>query len=328
MYTALLHPAHRILTWRPGLPAGYAGIQLAGSRVASCYCQEGAVVLQEFQAPGYHLQVSVFRISRKLDLGDAVERSGLSCTLSLHNSLERSLEGVGLLHLREGQFMLHRLRAGSAICHHFSRPGEHQFLECSFDDRLVEQLVLEYPPLARALRTTAYNRLLLPGGRPRPAGVQVMGCVRQLLTSPYLGELHQFYVDHKMRELLVLLVSEGFREWKDPGEALQPWEIDAVYAARKLVQENPDQHYSIQEIARLVRLNEYKLKRGFQQVFSMGLFECLLEVRMARARELIQSTDKPLKEIGCMVGYNRLTSFVTAFRRHHGFPPGLLRRKP
>jgi len=45
-------------------------------------------------------------------------------------------------------------------------------------------------------------------------------------------------------------------------------------------------------------------------------------VRLARARELLEAGCGPVKEIAGSLGYADPSSFVRAFRRAHGSPPG------
>ncbi|MBI1780616.1 MAG: helix-turn-helix transcriptional regulator [Sphingobacteriales bacterium] len=83
---------------------------------------------------------------------------------------------------------------------------------------------------------------------------------------------------------------------------------------------------SIKSLSRQVALNEFKLKSGFKKYFHAGIFEWLMEQKMQHARQLILNSNKPIKEIGSLVGYPRTTNFITAFRRQFGVTPGALRR--
>jgi AraC-like DNA-binding protein len=84
---------------------------------------------------------------------------------------------------------------------------------------------------------------------------------------------------------------------------------------------------TIPDISQKTVLNEFKLKMVFKQVFGMGVFETLMQARMQKARAYILETDKPIKEIASLIGYERITSFITAFRIHFGYTPASLRRK-
>jgi len=73
-------------------------------------------------------------------------------------------------------------------------------------------------------------------------------------------------------------------------------------------------------------MNEVKLKQGFKHVFGVGLYGFLMEVRMDKARELLQITSKPVKEIGNTVGYKSTSSFIKIFKQKHGHSPYAWRR--
>jgi AraC-like DNA-binding protein len=108
---------------------------------------------------------------------------------------------------------------------------------------------------------------------------------------------------------------------------LSTWERARLEEARQvLLTHLGGPNITIRQLSRKVRLNEFKLKTGFRQAFGMGIFEYLTHIRLERAKELIVTTNRPLKDICTETGYARLTNFVTAFKRHFGYTPGLLRR--
>jgi AraC-like DNA-binding protein len=104
-------------------------------------------------------------------------------------------------------------------------------------------------------------------------------------------------------------------------------ENDSLYKARDIIMADITKHFSIREISQKVQLNEFKLKTGFKQVFGTGIFEYLLKIRMEKAYQLLIETDKPIKEIASIAGYDYLTNFITAFRKHFAQTPKEVRRK-
>jgi AraC-like DNA-binding protein len=53
----------------------------------------------------------------------------------------------------------------------------------------------------------------------------------------------------------------------------------------------------------------------------------LTDLRMRRAEDALLRTDAPLASIAADAGYRNEYAFATAFRRHHGLPPGRWRRE-
>jgi AraC-like DNA-binding protein len=74
-----------------------------------------------------------------------------------------------------------------------------------------------------------------------------------------------------------------------------------------------------------VGLNEFKLKNGFKSVFGTGVYEYLVEIRLEKARLMLESTPRPVKEIANMVGYKNASSFIRAFRRKFKESPHSMR---
>ena len=73
--------------------------------------------------------------------------------------------------------------------------------------------------------------------------------------------------------------------------------------------------------------NESKLKKGFRDLFGMGVFERLLHYRMERAKKLLLETSMREKEIAALTGYRHLTSFIHIFKRRYGLSPREYRKK-
>ncbi len=75
-----------------------------------------------------------------------------------------------------------------------------------------------------------------------------------------------------------------------------------------------------------LRLTEFKLKKGFRQLFGMSMSDRRFQHRMNRALQLLKQTDKPEKEIAFLTGYRGLPSFISAFKKHFGVTPGQWRK--
>jgi AraC family transcriptional activator of pyochelin receptor len=134
------------------------------------------------------------------------------------------------------------------------------------------------------------------------------------------------YFENKINDFHFEVLAQTYKA--DPGivDLLQS-EKDAVFNARDIILTDLKQHFTIRQISEQVQLNEFKLKAGFKQLFGTGMFECLLRARMEKAKKLLIETDKPMKEIASLTGYEFLTSFITAFRKYFDYTPGSLRRK-
>ncbi|MBK9335992.1 MAG: helix-turn-helix transcriptional regulator [Lewinellaceae bacterium] len=81
-------------------------------------------------------------------------------------------------------------------------------------------------------------------------------------------------------------------------------------------------------LARLAGTNEFALKKGFKQVFGVPVFQFLQKLRMAKAAELLQTSEYQVSAVALAVGYENLSAFTRAFRLAHGVPPSEWRKTP
>ena len=84
--------------------------------------------------------------------------------------------------------------------------------------------------------------------------------------------------------------------------------------------------WSVTELARISNMSRATFARVFQDVLGDSPMRYLADWRMSVARDLLRTEDLPLLEVAERVGYTSLYAFATAFRRHHGQPPGRWRR--
>lgn len=81
------------------------------------------------------------------------------------------------------------------------------------------------------------------------------------------------------------------------------------------------EEWSLAEIGKKVAENEYKLKKGFREVYGQTIFEAIREKRMKHAIHLISSKKYTLEKVAYMCGYNNYAGFYKSFKRHFGCTP-------
>ena len=103
-------------------------------------------------------------------------------------------------------------------------------------------------------------------------------------------------------------------------------DAECIHMAKDIISKNLRQHITIRDLAQEVGLNQFKLKQGFKQIFGMGVYTYLYQARMEKAKELLEDTDKSLKEIAAITGYKRISSFIRSFKRIYKQSPALWRK--
>jgi AraC family transcriptional regulator len=82
---------------------------------------------------------------------------------------------------------------------------------------------------------------------------------------------------------------------------------------------------TIAELAKVVGLNQCKLKKGFKSLFGSSIYAHFQEERMHRAMQLLKSNN--VTETAMVLGYSNFSHFSTAFRKQFGILPKDARRE-
>ena len=142
--------------------------------------------------------------------------------------------------------------------------------------------------------------------------------LQQILRSPYQGITRYFYLEAKVLELLAL----QFDLMAPPISTTQipPKEVDRIYQAQAILDQNMSHPPSTAELARQVHLNERKLREGFRQVCNTTVFGYLTHLRMQKACKLL-TQQRSIAAVATAIGYDSSTAFSNAFRRQFGISP-------
>ncbi|WNZ27782.1 helix-turn-helix transcriptional regulator [Leptolyngbya sp. NK1-12] len=146
--------------------------------------------------------------------------------------------------------------------------------------------------------------------------------LQQILNCPYQDWTRQFYLESKALELLILWLDQATERDKLPDSCnLSLSDVDRVHQAREILMQHLENPPSLLELARKVGLNDYKLKRGFRQLYGTTVFGYLHTQRMEKARILLTSQQMKITDVAHAVGYASLPSFSSAFRKQFGVSP-------
>jgi AraC-like DNA-binding protein len=153
--------------------------------------------------------------------------------------------------------------------------------------------------------------------------------VRRMLESRYEGTLEELYLLSQSIELLVRVIGAGARsDAIVRGFVPTKRDREKLVAARDFVNSHLTDPPVLGELARQVGLNEYKLKRGFKELFGTTVFAYLTAERLELARRMLLDTDKSAAEIAAELGYATPQHFHAAFKKRFAVSPNSVRKNP
>ena len=78
---------------------------------------------------------------------------------------------------------------------------------------------------------------------------------------------------------------------------------------------------SLSELSRIIGINEFKLKKGFKEIFDTTVFGYLSETRLLIAKNDLYNNNKSVSQIAFELGYSSVQHFSNAFKKRFGIAP-------
>jgi AraC-like DNA-binding protein len=152
--------------------------------------------------------------------------------------------------------------------------------------------------------------------------------IRELfLHNAYEGALCNLYRESKLLELICVTVSRFQHSISCPLISLGKKDTVALYKARELLLQDITNPPSLKVLANRAGTNEFKLKKGFKQLFGQTVYGMVHEVRLLEARRLIAQDGLAVQEAAKWVGYKSASHFSSIFKRRFGILPNQLRKQ-
>ena len=160
------------------------------------------------------------------------------------------------------------------------------------------------------------SRVLMPDGRPVArvrSATRAVGLIDELITllERRLSPAHLLAASGIAWQLLTRLAAD----------AALPADDSPLERAIRFLEERTDGVISVGELASLVGLSSSHLGTLFRRATGAGPAAFHTQLKMARARALLDGTARSVQDVAAEVGYADALYFSRLFRRHHGLSP-------
>lgn len=127
---------------------------------------------------------------------------------------------------------------------------------------------------------------------------------------------------------LAVLLRRALRARGADGEREVASEKSArIEKAIDMIRESLDADLSLKELARRAFMSESSFSHVFKDLTGIPPRRYAIQTRIARAKEMLETTDLSVKEIAAELGYEDPHYFSRQFRKLAGRPPSAFRRK-
>ena len=195
-----------------------------------------------------------------------------------------------------------------------------------FETLVGEQFETLLPCLRRIIQQPRPSQEQFRHMQPTTAAMQ--SAIHQILHCPYQGLTRWLYWESKVLELIALQLDPVSQHppVASVKSSLSSEDIDRIYDASTILLQRLANPPSLMELARLVGLNDYKLKQGFRHVFGTTVFGYLQTYRMERAKQLLAEPTLKIAGVAQAIGYANQSHFCQMFKQQFGMTPWCYRR--
>jgi transcriptional regulator GlxA family with amidase domain len=105
------------------------------------------------------------------------------------------------------------------------------------------------------------------------------------------------------------------------------FDLQIIHKAVTLMREADEKTINIRDLARELNVSYSWFRRAFAHHTGLSPHQYYLDIRLARARNLLSQTSLLTKEIALRVGFEDAHYFCRLFHKKNGIPPGVWRER-
>jgi AraC-like DNA-binding protein len=143
--------------------------------------------------------------------------------------------------------------------------------------------------------------------------------IKEMVQAGQPDYIRRIFLEAKILELLSMQLERLENKQLSPGNFSKE-DVSRLEEAKTLVEQNLQTPCSLIELARKTGLNDFKLKKGFKELFGHTVFGYLFELRMDSAYQLLKE-GKTVGEVSEIVGYKNSHHFTSAFKKKYNLLP-------
>lgn len=148
-----------------------------------------------------------------------------------------------------------------------------------------------------------------------------------ILHNSLTGNLKKLLIEGKVLEIVALQLNEFANQQSSASSILKmrSADIDVFQDLKRYLDGHFTDDLSLKGLSRMFGLNEFKLKKGFRQLFNTTVFDYIQEQKMNYSKQLLCDQGMYVNEVASRVGYKNPNHFSTAFKRKFGVSPTALK---
>jgi AraC family transcriptional regulator, transcriptional activator of the genes for pyochelin and ferripyochelin receptors len=155
-----------------------------------------------------------------------------------------------------------------------------------------------------------------------PIDIPTQNAIDAVINCKFNDSLKRVFFLSKAMELMVLQADAHAKSLnKNSTHIKSDYDRDRIIFARDYMLQHIDTPPTIAELSKIAGINEFKLKKGYKEIFGSTIFGHLADARFQLAQDALSERKKSVSEIAFELGYSSVQHFSIAFKKKFGITP-------
>lgn len=307
------------------LPAGLSNNKNVFDNAIVASAVFGQMIFRNFKGSGFEIWFSNYFIKHDTEFYGRADIPVLELHIQLTNRFNIEWDGVGKSQVEPYQFNLTYTPFinNSAI---FTNEKEYTTFDVHFTKEYLSHLVESFPALGFFLEEVEKGQPTNLSPVDHFCTPVMITIIQQILNCSFKDIAARSYIESKIMELLLEALAHTATNKILAPIKLSQYDIERLHEAKNLLLADFETKMSLVQLSRKVGINDFKLKKGFKYLFGSTVFDFQQAAKMEWAKTELLETKKSVEEIAYAIGYDFVSNFNIAFKKHFGYAPGFLRK--
>ncbi len=152
--------------------------------------------------------------------------------------------------------------------------------------------------------------------------MSITNSIQQIVEDDQTGLVRSIFIEGKALELFSKQIKQYNEDKASPLKSitLRKSDLEKIQQAEKILVQDFSKPPTIEKLAKLVGINQQKLKQGFRKIYDTTINNYLRVERMEASSNLLLK-GKSVREVASEVGYSNQSHFAKRFREQYGVLP-------
>lgn len=153
--------------------------------------------------------------------------------------------------------------------------------------------------------------------------LDIAGFLEDFSECEFTDFMKTVYREGKVYEILSHQMQQYKDDLKGPRDRtiIRKATVEKIEQAAKIIQEELDNSPTIVSLAKKVALNQNILQKGFKRLYKVSVNEYVRNLRIEKAKELLENSDLNITEVCYKIGLNSRSYFSKLFKEKYGLSP-------